>query len=302
MNRFVPFFILYLLISFSLSVLVYGCSKGTGHQDMNPGDKKEFDINRVFTVAVSSPDSALALIDSAEAEGSLPSFEAQLTRAKIYFNPLQEDAMVIECAKDALSMDSDKLDSHNRIVLLRLLGNSYYLSGQYDECLKTAIEGEKAAQSLDSLGAMGEFKFLTGECQMRLGQYAPAYANMEYGIAALSKENGCHAKETLSHLLGEQMSFMIEDGKYSEAIEKGLVREALLNRLAQNHGSSNYLDQQFGYHYGKMAYLFMLKGYNPQHWTNSKGERIELRNYLKNLELQGTENKLYRDKMLAMIE
>ena len=54
--------------------------------------------------------------------------------------------------------------------------------------------------------------------------------------------------------------------------------------------------------YMKLAYLFMLKGYNPQHWTYSKGERIELRNYLKNLELQGTEDKLYRDKMLAMIE
>ena len=257
MNRFVPGFFLFLVFIFSLSVLVYGCSEGTGYQDVNPGDKKEIDINKVFTMAVSSPDSALALIDSAEAEGSLSSFMAQLTRAKIYFNPLQEDALVIKCAKDALSMDSDELDKHNRIVLLRLLGNSYYLSGQYDECLKAAIEGGNVAQSLDSLGAMGEFKFLTGECQMRLGQYAPAYANMEYGIAALSKESGCHAKETLSHLLGEQMSFMIEDGKYLEAIEKGLVREALLNRLAQDYGSSNYLDQQFGYHYGKMAYLFM---------------------------------------------
>jgi AraC-like DNA-binding protein len=260
MNRFVPGFFLFLVFIFSLSVLVYGCSEGTGYQDVNPGDKKEIDINKVFTLAISSPYSALALIDSAEAEGSLSSFMAQLTRAKIYFNPLQEDALVIKCAKDALSMDSDELDKHNRIVLLRLLGNSYYLSGQYDECLKTAIEGEKAAQSLDSLGAMGEFKFLTGECQMRLGQYAPAYANMEYGIAALSKESGCHAKETLSHLLGEQMSFMIEDGKYLEAIEKGLVRETLLNRLAQDHGCSNYLDQQFGYHYGKMAYLFMKVG------------------------------------------
>ncbi len=185
MNRFVPFLTLLSALTFSLSVLVSGCSIRAGHQDMDPGDRMEFDINRVFTMAVSSPDSALAIIDGAEAEGGLSSFEAQLTRAKIYFNPLQEDAMVIECAKDALSMDTDELDDRKRVVLLRLLGNSYYLSGQYDECLKTAKEGEKAAQSLDSLGAMGEFKFMTGECQMRLGQYAPAYANMEYGIAAL---------------------------------------------------------------------------------------------------------------------
>lgn len=260
MNRFVPFFTLLSALSVSLSVLVSGCSKRVGLHDMDPGDRIGFDINRVFSMAVSNPDSALAIIDDAEAEGSLSSFEAQLTRAKIYFNPLQEDAMVIECAKDALSLDTYELDDRKRVVLLRLLGNSYYLSGQYDECLKAAIEGGNVAQSLDSLGAMGEFKFLTGECQMRLGQYAPAYANMEYGIAALSKESGCHAKETLSHLLGEQMSFMIEDGKYREAIEKGLVRESLLDKLAQESDCSNYLDQQFGYHYGKMAYLFMKVG------------------------------------------
>jgi hypothetical protein len=80
-----------------------------------------------------------------------------------------------------------------------------------------------------------------------------------------------------------------------------LLEEGANIYLADSTGQTAF-DLAIQRKYMKMAYLFMIKGYNPQHWTNSKGERIELRNYLKNLELQGTEDKLYRDKMLAMIE
>ena len=84
---------------------------------------------------------------------------------------------------------------------------------------------------------------------------------MEYGIAALSNEEGLHAKSTLSHFLGEEMNFMIEDGKFQEAVEKGFEREELLEGIASRFGTTDYLDQQFGYHYSKMAFLLMKTGY-----------------------------------------
>ena len=48
MNRFVPGFFLFLVFIFSLSVLVYGCSEGTGYQDVNPRDKMFFENPAAF--------------------------------------------------------------------------------------------------------------------------------------------------------------------------------------------------------------------------------------------------------------
>ncbi|MBQ8062112.1 MAG: hypothetical protein IJ205_09285 [Bacteroidales bacterium] len=243
-------------------LLLSACNGPSGRPDPRHDSEADVDIVRIRKLAMCNPSRALEMLDSAESIGAISHFTAQEARAKIYFNPLQNDAKVIECAKDALSVDSDELKEHNRIVLLRLLCSSCYLTGQYEESLQAAIEGEKVAVAIDSLAAQGEFRFLTGECQMKLGQYASAYANMEYGIAALAKEEGFHAQSTLSHFLGEEINFMIEDGKYQEAVETGFKREELLEGMKPGVGTSeDYLDQQFAYHYSKMAFLLMKTGY-----------------------------------------
>ena len=241
--------------------MLCSCSGPASRTILRENPESDVDIMKIQGLAVCNPQRALVMLDSLESTRAISRFKAQEARAKIYFNPLQNDSMVIECAKDALGMDTEELKEHNQIVLLRLLGNSFYLSGQYEESLKAAIEGEKVAVAFDSLAAQGEFRFLTGECQMKLGQYSSAYANMEYGIAALSNEEGLHAKSTLSHFLGEEMNFMIEDGKFQEAVEKGFEREELLEGIASRFGTTDYLDQQFGYHYSKMAFLLMKTGY-----------------------------------------
>ena len=206
------------------------------------------------------PLQVLASIDSAQEAGAISDFRAQMLRATVYYNPLQEDAKAIECARDALSMNSEELTDRNRILLLKLLGDSYYLSGDYEESLNAAIEGEHVASLIDSLPAQGEFRFIAGECMLKLGQYSSAFANMEYGIAALSKGKGQHVQSTLSHLLGQEMNFMIEEGRFEDAIATGHRRENLLDNLAKESPNSNYLDQQYGYLYGKMAFLFMKAG------------------------------------------
>ena len=116
------------------------------------------------------PYEALAAIDSALDAGMISQFEAQLTRAKVYFNPLQEDEKVIECVKDALGMASREMTDSRKVILLRLLGKSCYLSGEYEESMNAAIEGEQVATSMDSLAAKGEFMFIKGECMFKLGQ------------------------------------------------------------------------------------------------------------------------------------
>lgn len=216
--------------------------------------------SRIGRIAESAPHEALELIDSALSTGAISPFRARTFQAKIYFNPLQEDEKVMECAREALSMGTKELTERERIILLRLLGNSLYLTGNYEESIRTAIEGNKAAEGIDSLGAQAEFRFLMGECMLQLGQAAAGYANMEYGVTALSKAKDLHSRSTLSHFLGEEMNFMILDGRIQDAIATGHRREVLLEDIRDEFGSSSFIDQQFGYLYGKMAYLYSEEG------------------------------------------
>ena len=241
-------------------ILMSGCSGKQTRMSKSDYSRNHLDLSTVASVAMTRPYEALALVDSAYQAGDLTPFMAQLYRTNIYYNPLQEDSKVIECATDALSMDTEELTDRNKVLLLKLLSKSHYLTGEYEQSLKAAIEGEKIAESMDSIAAQGEFRFITGECMYKLGQDSPAFANMEYGVTALSKEKGFHARSTLSHLLGEEMNFMIEDGLYDEAIATGQRRESLLDGIAAEFGDSGCLDQQYGYLYGKMAFLYMKKG------------------------------------------
>ena len=258
MNKSLPCFQGLLLCLF---ILLSGCTGSQTRVSKSSNNGTRPDLSTIANMAMTRPYVALELVDSAYEAGDLSPFMAQLYRTNIYYNPLQEDSKVIECATDALSMDTDESTDRNKVLLLKLLSKSYYLTGEYEQSLKAAMEGEKIAEAMDSLAAQGEFRFITGECMYKLGQESPAFANMEYGVTALSREKGFHARSTLSHLLGEKMNFMIEDGRYEEAVETGLKRESLLDGIAAEFGNSGCLDQQYGYLYGKMAFLYMKKGY-----------------------------------------
>ena len=251
---------LLLIVLLAVSSALAACSDKDDKGGDTEGIDKELICERIQSLSGSAPREALSLVDSALNTGMITPLKARVYQAKIYFNPLQDDEKVIECVNEALTMDTDELSPSDRIVLLRLLGNSYYLTDNFEQSITTAIEGEKAAEAIDSLAAKAEFRFLIGECMLQLGQHASGYANMEYGVAALSREKGLHARTTLSHFLGEEMSFLIYDGKNQEAIETGLKRERLLEDISNEYGSSSFVDQQFGYLFGKMAYLYAMEG------------------------------------------
>ncbi len=251
---------LLLIALLAVSYALTACSAEENPGKNPDGAEVEKVCARIQSLSGDRPREALSLVDSALNAGMISPLKARIYQAIVYFNPLEEDEKVIECAKEALAMDSDELTPSDRIVLLRLLGNSYYLSENFEQSISTAIEGEKAAEKIDSSAAKAEFRFLIGESLLQLGQHAQGYANMEYGVAALSREKGLHARSTLSHFLGEEMSFMIYDGKIEEAIATGLKRERIIEDIRNEYGSNSFIDQQFGYLFGKMAHLYTLEG------------------------------------------
>ena len=67
--------------------------------------------------------------------------------------------------------------------------------------------------------------------------------------------------QTFPHRNGEMMALLMNEKRLEEAVETGKEREALIKRMAGMPGPPpGYIDQQYGFHYSKMAYLLMLKG------------------------------------------
>lgn len=65
----------------------------------------------------------------------------------------------------------------------------------------------------------------------------------------------------LSTAYGGMMGIFIDSGNYEEAIKIGKLREALIHRMSKMSGPpAGYIDQQYGYCYSKMAYIFLLAG------------------------------------------
>ena len=250
-----------LILAVAISLLLSGCHRQNSSQHGHTsGSRCTIDAN-IDSLAMNCPYQSLAMIDSAAETGDLTPFMAMKHRAMIYYNPLQEDSKAIECASKALSMKTGELDYRNRITLLSLLAKCHYLTGNFDESIRYAVEGVKQAEAADSLAAKAEFKFIAGECMVQIGQASAGFADMEYAVTIMSRQKDVKARTRLSHMLGDEMNFLIESGRVAEALETGRRREEILDGIEREYGASgSYLDQQFAYLYGKMAQLFVKAG------------------------------------------
>ena len=100
---------LLLIALLAVSYALTACSAEENPGKNPDGADVEKVCARIQSLSGDRPREALSLVDSALDAGMISPLKARIYQAKVYFNPLQEDEKVIECAKEALAMDSDEL-------------------------------------------------------------------------------------------------------------------------------------------------------------------------------------------------
>lgn len=87
------------------------------------------------------------------------------------------------------------------------------------------------------------------------------YQFFDQAIDLLDNSKNEEYETMLSYFYGVKMGYLIADKRSNDALEIGLQREKLLDKMSkQPEIRADLLDLQFAYVYSKLAYLFQLTG------------------------------------------
>ena len=213
-------------------------------------------------IHLQAPARALHLLDSAE-QHHLPGirpFETDILRTMCY-EVTGECILEEKYARRALASDSVQLVPSRKIRMLVALMRSLVEQGKNEDAIRCGEEAIGLARLLHDEGREGETLRNIGNIYRNMNRPGEALKLYRQGIEAMKKSTNVLILANLSTSYGEMMALLMNEKRLEEAVETGKEREALIKRMAGMPGPPpGYIDQQYGFHYSKMAYLLMLKG------------------------------------------
>lgn len=213
-------------------------------------------------IHLQDPARALHLLDSAE-QHHLPGirpFETDILRTMCY-EVTGECILEEKYARRALASDSVQLVPSRKIRMLVALMRSLVEQGKNEDAIRCGEEAIALARLLHDEGREGETLRNIGNIYRNMNRPGEALKLYRQGIEAMKKSTNVLILANLSTSYGEMMALLMNEKRLEEAVETGKEREALIKRMAGMPGPPpGYIDQQYGFHYSKMAYLLMLKG------------------------------------------
>lgn len=210
---------------------------------------------------MTEPDRALQLLDEAEANSAMPLNIVDELRGVVYRN-MYRNKSALHYTRRAYVRDSlfHNDPSHLLEMTVSMAELSHLLS-DYKESMRYAIQGVELARELKDIQSECKLLFCMGENKRRLSFKEEGYLFFDQAIDLLDNSKNEDYETMLSYFYGVKMGYLIADKRSNEALEIGLQREKLLDRMSeQSKIRADLLDLQFAYVYSKLAYLFHLMG------------------------------------------
>ena len=207
------------------------------------------------------PVRTLQLLDKAEVNSAMPLNIVDELRSAVYRN-MYRNKSALHYARRAYV--SDSLSHENPSHLLRMtvsMAELFSLLSEYKESMRYAVQGVELARELKDIQSECKLLFCMGENKRRLSFKEEGYLFFDQAIDLLDNSKNEDYETMLSYFYGVKMGYLIADKRSNEALEIGLQREKLLDRMSeQSKIRADLLDLQFAYVYSKLAYLFHLMG------------------------------------------
>lgn len=206
-----------------------------------PADSQYLE-KRVTELYEKVPEQALALVDSAEQTGTLPSFRADLLRAKLYTwstgNQRQDIAMQI--AEPLLANDSVKGNTMRQKEVVEILLNASRMRHDDEQSMRWAMQYAKLLRSLGDDSEALRTEAEIGMIMTHLGQVAEGMEKIDNAIAQLDRRTGFSA--ILSYILAckRKITVLRETGRHMDIPP---VAQAIQDHLATIEASpASYID------------------------------------------------------------
>lgn len=207
------------------------------------------------------PVRTLQLLDKAEVNSAMPLNIVDELRSAVYRNMYRNKSALYYARRAYVS---DSLSHDNPSHLLRMtvsMAELFSLLSEYKESMRYAVQGVELARELKDIQSECKLLFCMGENKRRLSFKEEGYLFFDQAIDLLDNSKNEDYETMLSYFYGVKMGYLIADKRSNEALEIGLQREKLLDRMSeQSKIRTDLLDLQFAYVYSKLAYLFHLTG------------------------------------------
>lgn len=207
------------------------------------------------------PVRTLQLLDKAEVNSAMPLNIVDELRSAVYRNMYRNKSALYYARRAYVS---DSLSHDNPSHLLRMtvsMAELFSLLSEYKESMRYAVQGVELARELKDIQSECRLLFCMGENKRRLSFKEEGYLFFDQAIDLLDNSKNEDYETMLSYFYGVKMGYLIADKRSNEALEIGLQREKLLDRMSeQSKIRTDLLDMQFAYVYSKLAYLFHLTG------------------------------------------
>ena len=207
------------------------------------------------------PVRTLQLLDKAEVNSAMPLNIVDELRSAVYRNMYRNKSPHYYARRAYVS---DSLSHDNPSHLLRMtvsMAELFSLLSEYKESMRYAVQGVELARELKDIQSECRLLFCMGENKRRLSFKEEGYLFFDQAIDLLDNSKNEDYETMLSYFYGVKMGYLIADKRSNEALEIGLQREKLLDRMSeQSKIRTDLLDLQFAYVYSKLAYLFHLTG------------------------------------------
>ena len=207
------------------------------------------------------PVRTLQLLDKAEVNSAMPLNIVDELRSAVYRN-MYRNKSALHYARRAYVSDSLSHDNPSHLLRMTVsMAELFSLLSEYKESMRYAVQGVELARELKDIQSECKLLFCMGENKRRLSFKEEGYLFFDQAIDLLDNSKNEDYETMLSYFYGVKMGYLIADKRSNDALEIGLQREKLLDRMSeQSKIRADLLDLQFAYVYSKLAYLFHLMG------------------------------------------
>lgn len=239
------------ILSFPLLIAAHGCGTKAGK---NTADAIVPDVEQITGIAISQPQKALAMIDSAQLSGKLSDFQVNRMRALVYKNGLSNERLALHYSLEAYNSSGTRENTDDYLYLLDQLADDCYNNADYSSSIRYCTEGLEIARDNNDRAVEADLLVTMGCNLYVIGRSEEASENFLKAIEILdleSKTSSDYAPtDDYIYALGMMLTLLYETGgdekalgyisRYEEAVDRLAEKDDVPEGLADMRLASGY--------------------------------------------------------------
>lgn len=214
----------------------------------------------IRSIYLSTPDSALHLLNEAEASHRMQPFRIDILRCMVY-ESLGMYALKERYLRRVLTTDSVQTVPARKLKMLTQLAAVLERQNKYEEGIRICSEAIGLAQAQEQKAMESELLFTIGRIYSGMQRRDEALQYMYRSIDLLKGSDNVRELAYLSTYYGDLSSYLNDSHRNGEAIKICRQRLDVIHRMSGMSGPPpGYIDQQYGYLYSKLAWYYQQEG------------------------------------------